>query len=85
MAVVRTVKKKHYFECEVGPRGWGVLRQTLLTFCSTTPSVATLTGGCHEGVGGGLDKNFSSTTVGQNRGAARPVGLERQKDEKSLD
>ena len=40
MAVVRTVKKKHYFECEVGPRGRGVLRQTLLTFCSTTPSVA---------------------------------------------
>jgi len=33
----------------------------------------------------GLDKNFSSTTVGQNMGAARPVGLERQKDEKSLD
>ena len=29
---IKTTKKKHYFECEVGPRGRGVLRQTLLTF-----------------------------------------------------
>ena len=82
---VRTVRKKHFYECEVGPRGRSVLRQTLLTFCSKTPSVATLTGGGHEGVGGDLTCNFSSTTEGQTRGAARPVGLEKQKDEKSLD
>ena len=82
---VRTQKKKDYYECKVGHRGRGMLRQTLLMFCSTTPAVATLTGGGHEGVGGGLDFNFSSTTVGQNRGTARPVGLERKKDENSLD
>ena len=68
---IRTTRKKHYFECEVGPRGRGVLRQTLLTFWSITPSItscslATLRGEGHERVGGGLNSNnFSSTTVGQ--------------------
>ena len=29
---VKTVRKKHYYECEVGPRGQGVMRQTFLSF-----------------------------------------------------
>ena len=39
------------------------------------------------GVGGGMDNsiNFSSPTVGQYRGVARPVGLERQMDQNDLD
>ena len=27
---VKTTRKKHYFECEVGPSGRGILRQTIL-------------------------------------------------------
>ena len=72
---VKTVRRKHYFECEVGPRGQGVMRQTLLSF-SRTPTLATRTGGGHDGVGGGLDNNFSSTTVEQPGEAAQSVGLE---------
>ena len=83
---IKTTKKKHYFECQVGPRGRGVLRQTFLTFCSVSPSVTSLRGEGQDGVGGGVDSsNFSSPTVGQYRGAARPVRLEKQMDQKSLD
>ena len=85
---VKTTKKKHYFECEVGPSGRGVLRQTVLKFSSVSPSITTLSGGGQDGVGGGMDNsidNFSLPTVGQYRGAARPVGLERQMDQNVLD
>ena len=47
---VKTVRRKHYFECEVGPRGQGVMRQTLLSFSRTT-TLATRTGGGHDGMG----------------------------------
>ena len=65
---VKTFKKKPYFECDLGPRGQGVLRQTRLSF-SRTPSTPTRTGEGHYRVGAS-HMNFSSTTVGQHaRGA----------------
>ena len=85
---VKTTRKKHYFECEVGPSGRGILRQTVLQFALVSPSITTLSGGDQDGVGGGMDNsfdNFSSPTVGQYRGAARTGGLERQMDQNVLD
>ena len=85
---VKTTRKKHYFECEVGPSGRGILRQTVLQFALVSPSVAELSGGDQDRVGGGMDNsfvNFSSPTVGQYRGAARTGGLEKQMDQNELD
>ena len=62
---VRSFKKKYYFECELGPRGLGVLRQTRLSF-SGTPSTPTGTGVGHGIRGGSSTFNFSSPTVGQH-------------------
>ena len=85
---VKTSKKKHYFECEVGPSGRGILRQTVLQFALVSPSFAELSGGDQDRVGGGMDNcfaNFSSPTVGKNMGATRTEGLEKQMDKKELD
>ena len=65
---VKSFRKKHYFECELGPRGQGVLRQTHLSF-SRTPATPTRTREGHDRVGAS-NISFSSTTVGQHaRGA----------------
>ena len=62
---VRSFKKKYYYECEVGPRGRGVLRQTRLSF-SGTPSSPAMTGVGHDTRGGESSTfHFSSPTVGQ--------------------
>ena len=68
---IRSVKKKHYFECELGPKGVGVLRQTRLSF-SGTSSTPSRTGGGH-GRGGtsNFDFDFSSPTVGQHARGVR--------------
>ena len=49
---VETTTKKHYFECEVGPSGRGVLRQTVLQFALVSPSITTLTDWWRSGRGG---------------------------------
>ena len=62
---VSTYNKKPYFECYLGPRGQGVLRQTQLSF-SKTSITPTRTGEGHDRVGVSNYFNFSSTTVGQH-------------------
>ena len=61
---VRRMKKKPYYECDIGPRGQGVLRQTLLSF-SRTPSRPARTGEDHDRAGVS-NFDFSSTTLGQH-------------------
>ena len=70
---IKTFRRKNYLQCEV--RGQGVMRQTRISF-SRTPTPAKQTGERHDGVGGSSAINFSSTTEGQTRGAARIVGVE---------
>ena len=43
----KSTKKKYYYECEMGPRGQGVLRQTRLSF-SRTPSLSSRNGDGHD-------------------------------------
>ena len=62
---MRTFKKKPYFECDLGPRGQGILRQTQLSF-SKTPTTPARTGEEHDRAGLSNFLNFSSTTVGQH-------------------
>ena len=78
---MRSFKKKYYFECELGPRGLGVLRQTRLSF-SGTPSTPSRTGDGH-GRGGTSYINFSSPTV--LGGIYRQLSRTEKGDEKCTD
>ena len=62
---IRTYKKKPYYKCDLGPRGQGVLRQTLLSF-PRTPTTPARTGEEHNRAGVSNFSNFSSNTVGQH-------------------
>ena len=63
---VKSYKKKPYFECDLGPNGRGVLRQTQLSFLRT-PTLTGLGGEdvAGEGASTEAELEFSSTTVGQ--------------------
>ena len=75
---VKSYKKKPYFECDLGPNGRGVLRQTQLSFLRT-PSLTRLVGEDVTGVGTSTEADaiFSSTTVGQAGKDAVQNGLEK--------
>ena len=80
----KSTKKKYYYECEMGPRGQGVLRQTRLSF-SRTPSLSSRNGDGHDR-GGVNSFQFSSSTVGQHaRGATQTAVQNSDGDEKYLD
>ena len=82
----KTTKKKYYFECERGPRGQGVLRQTRLLF-SKTPALPSRTDEGHDRVEGNSSNiQFSSTTVGQHgRGATQTAAQCSVGEEKCTD
>ena len=74
--VIRRMKKVPYFECDLGPRRRGVLRQTTLSF-TRTPSTPSRTGGGHDRAGDTISDDFSLTTVGQHGGdSVRATGTE---------
>ena len=62
--MTRRMKKVPYYECDLGPRGRGVLRQTTLSFTRTPTTPRT--GGGHDREGGSNSLNFSLTTEGQH-------------------
>ena len=74
--LIKKMKKVPYFECDLGPRGRGVLRQTTLSFIRT-PTTPSRTGGGHDRAGDGILIDFSLTTEGQHGGdSVRATGTE---------
>ena len=81
---IKTTKKKPYYECELGPQGQGVLRQTRLSF-SKTSSLPSRNGEGHHR-GGVSNFKFSSSTAGQHaRGATQTAVQSSEGDEKCTD
>ena len=74
--MTRRMKKVPYYECDLGPRGRGVLRQTTLSF-TRTPTTPSRTGGGHDRAGDRISVDFSLTTEGQHGGdSVRATGTE---------
>ena len=74
--MTRRMKKVPYYECDLGPRGRGVLRQTTLSF-TRTPTTPSRTGGGYDRAGDSNTLNFPLTTEGQHGGdSVRATGTE---------
>ena len=59
-------KRETWYECDVGPEGGNVLRQSRLSFVKTTPVIVRGVGDARGGTQNTSNSDFSSTTEGQS-------------------